>query len=316
MKKVLQISGGSIRGIIPLVVLKKIEKDSGKRCCEIFDMMSGASTGSIICGMLASGVPADIIYDIYVKECKELFKKNSFLSRFFKGKRKYDRSHLLRRINDFIAKYGEGPHMRDTRTDFLSAAFNEVTGRTHFQKSWDDAHKDLLLANVIAWSALSATHYFGPINVPSYTYIRTYQLEKPKKEAGATFNDGGIGRNNDTLMESLAVCMQRGWHRKEEVHVLSLGCGATRLYTPYSKTSRMGKVKRIMRYKSLDQLESAYDQLQRAEKLRDGEPNLNFTRHDSVLSGKEAAFDDFGMIPNYITCGTELLDDIPEIYLK
>lgn len=50
--RILAIDGGGIRGIIPLTVLKEIEKISGKPITELFDVMVGTSTGAIIIGLL------------------------------------------------------------------------------------------------------------------------------------------------------------------------------------------------------------------------------------------------------------------------
>jgi uncharacterized protein len=55
--KVLSIDGGGIRGIIPAVVLAAIEQRMGQPACEIFDLISGTSTGGIIA--LGVTVPAE-----------------------------------------------------------------------------------------------------------------------------------------------------------------------------------------------------------------------------------------------------------------
>ena len=52
--RILSISGGGIRGIIPLEVLQYIEKQSGKRISELFDIVAGTSVGSIISNLLVT----------------------------------------------------------------------------------------------------------------------------------------------------------------------------------------------------------------------------------------------------------------------
>ncbi len=54
--KVLAVDGGGIRGIIPAMVLARIEELTGKRACELFDLIAGTSTGGIIA--LGVNVPA------------------------------------------------------------------------------------------------------------------------------------------------------------------------------------------------------------------------------------------------------------------
>ena len=55
MKKILSIDGGGIRGIIPAIVLKEIEKETSRDTAEIFDFIAGTSTG----GLLALGLSKD-----------------------------------------------------------------------------------------------------------------------------------------------------------------------------------------------------------------------------------------------------------------
>lgn len=46
--KILSLDGGGIRGIIPAIILAEIEKRTGKRIFEMFDLISGTSTGGIL----------------------------------------------------------------------------------------------------------------------------------------------------------------------------------------------------------------------------------------------------------------------------
>lgn len=48
MQKVLSIDGGGIRGIIPAMVLAEIERRTGKRTAEVFDLAAGTSTSGIL----------------------------------------------------------------------------------------------------------------------------------------------------------------------------------------------------------------------------------------------------------------------------
>src|SRR5215210_5704304 len=46
--KVLSIDGGGIRGIIPATVLAEIERRTGSRIAQLFDLVAGTSTGGIL----------------------------------------------------------------------------------------------------------------------------------------------------------------------------------------------------------------------------------------------------------------------------
>lgn len=50
---ILVLTGGGVRGMIPLQVLEKLEQLSGRKTGELFDFMAGTSTGAISCAILA-----------------------------------------------------------------------------------------------------------------------------------------------------------------------------------------------------------------------------------------------------------------------
>lgn len=314
MRRVLQVDGGGIRGIIPLATLVAMEKRVGP-LWKYFDLMTGTSTGSIICGMLAAGVPAQVIYDLYTKEGKKLFKKNGWFTSIFGAK--YDRSDLLKTLQEMVRIYGKGPKLGDVRTNFISTTFNGVTGRTHFQMSWDDYHRGLDLVQVVAWSSLSAVHYFGAICVPDYEYDVDYQVDVPYRTKGAVFYDGGQGRNNCTLNECITTCVVRDYlGHGDDVHILSLGTGAQRLLIPYKDAVEKGKVAELKSYLGEERAEGAYDQLHKAYTLAGHLPNLHVYRLDCVLSDKEDSLDALDSIPAFMNYGNALIPQIPEIFLR
>ena len=311
MRKILQIDGGGVRGIIPLAILVEIEKNIGP-CYKNFDLMSGTSTGSIICGMLAAGIPAQVLYDLYVKDGKKLFKKKSWLSSIFGSK--YDRSDLLETMHEMLRIYGRGTKLGDVRTNFMSTTFNGVTGRTHFQMSWDNYHRGLDLVQVVAWSSLSAVHYFGPIAVPDYEYDMDYQVTTPYRTKGAVFYDGGQGRNNCTLNEVITTAVIKDYIH-EECHILSLGTGSQKLYLPYKDVLEKSKISELKSYVTEERQEGVYDQLHKAKALGSHLPNLKIHRMDCVLAAKEDSLDALDYIPNFVKLGKCLVPQIPRVFL-
>src|SRR5918998_5663430 len=80
MKKVLWIDGGGIRGIIPAMVLAEIERRTGKRTAEVFDLVAGTSTGGILAlGLTKPGqngrpeYSAKKLIDLYETEGGKIF---------------------------------------------------------------------------------------------------------------------------------------------------------------------------------------------------------------------------------------------------
>ena len=321
MKKVLQIDGGGILGIMPLAVLVEIERVTGQPCYKQFDLMSGTSTGSIICGTLAAGVPASVLYDLYVNHGKTLFTKTPW----YNVETKYDRTNLLKTIYSMIQQYGRGSTMGDVRTDFISAAFNRCSGRTHFQMSWDAYHKTLDLAQVIAWSSLSAVHYFGPIAAPNYAYDADFQVDVPYRTQGAVWYDGGQGRNNCTINECITTCFLQGYLQEptidgygatDDVYLLSLGCGATKLARSYDECVKDNEITEIKDVISEARDEGVYDQLSKAYALASRLKNLHVSRMDVVIQESENVLDALDKIPNFVAYGEKLKTQIPDIFKK
>lgn len=48
MINVLSIDGGGIRGLIPALVLQRIEEETGTPTADLFDLIAGTSTGGIL----------------------------------------------------------------------------------------------------------------------------------------------------------------------------------------------------------------------------------------------------------------------------
>ena len=315
--KILQVDGGGIKGIIPASVIEQIEKVTGRPSYKTFDMITGTSTGSIIGGMLANGVPGKVLLDLYVRQGKDLFKKIPWYRRWFGiAGPKYDRRSLLGIIEKQIKIHGAGETLGDCKTDFISTTFNGVSGRTHYQMSWKDRHKKLDTAQVISWSALSAVHFFGPICVPDYPYSVNYQLSQPERVTGAVFYDGGQGRNNCTLLECITTALKRGWLDDNDVEILSLGCGNKRLFKPYKSAKGRMKVGRLADYINQSRDEAIHDQLHKAAAMEKAIPNLHIHRMDVVLPDKLDSLDALKGIPEFVRYGNSLRGKIPAVFLE
>lgn len=84
--RILSIDGGGLRGIIPVLILKEIERRSGKPVTDLFDMIAGTSTGGLIaCGLTVSDDGKNPKYglqdieNIYSQRGNDIFPKKTFL---------------------------------------------------------------------------------------------------------------------------------------------------------------------------------------------------------------------------------------------
>jgi len=111
--KILSIDGGGVRGIIPSRILQEIEDRTGKHSSELFDAISGTSTGGMIALALTKpdeeGDPAlyakDIL-NIYLHRSKEIFAKQSVCWKMQTGcglwGSKYNRSNFDKMLEEFF----------------------------------------------------------------------------------------------------------------------------------------------------------------------------------------------------------------------
>ena len=70
---VLSIDGGGVRGIFAAAVLANLERDTGTRITDHFDLIVGTSTGGIIALGLGAGMSPEEILACYVENVKSIF---------------------------------------------------------------------------------------------------------------------------------------------------------------------------------------------------------------------------------------------------
>jgi patatin-like phospholipase/acyl hydrolase len=170
-RRILSIDGGGVRGIIPAAVLAALEKATGKPTRDHFDFLAGTSTGAVLAGALAAGIPAERLMTLYERRGRELFRKVpglSTLRRILTGTM-YDVRTLSRMLAEELDVQA-GWHMNDVPNDIMITS-----------KGLDDGHqwyfvKDrpgekpgrtggLRLVDCVTASSAAPT-YFGPWDVP------------------------------------------------------------------------------------------------------------------------------------------------------
>jgi len=311
-KKILQIDGGGLKGVIPAVILDNFEKVMGKPCCEIFDLITGTSTGAIIGGVLASGeTDAHMLRLMYVEKGPKLFTPRVPLAPIFGtifGGSKYAREPFLAYLKRFTAE----KKMSELKTQFMATAMNDCSHRTHFIYSIDAYEKDYPVWEVISWSALSAVAYFGKINVPGFVwddFLPDGTVSADIK--GAVFQDGGQGLNNCTLGAASTAAIAKKWF-DEQVIILSLGCGNYHERTPYKESSKLGLVKQGLNFLTQARGESMVVQYMGARYLSiTRKENYTLIRVNCNLSKKLDLLDGVKYIREYENLGNQLKDSIP-----
>ena len=69
---ILALDGGGTRGVYSAQVLACIEQETGAPVREHFDLIAGTSTGSIIAGAAAVGIPMVGVVKLFEKESQTL----------------------------------------------------------------------------------------------------------------------------------------------------------------------------------------------------------------------------------------------------
>lgn len=219
-KRILTIDGGGIKGIIPAFACAEIEAQSGKKMNELFDLMSGGSTGSILCAGLALGIPAQEMADLYVEHGSDMFVKRTkwFRPWEYITKPKYEKQPVIKRLE---ATFGDHTLMSDIRnTKFMAGVRDIVNSKYEFFTSWQDRYAYDRVVDVVLYS-MSAVYYFG-------------RTEDKKRHT--FFSDGAMGIYNSSQLTAAIEASKLGWmDNGNEVSILSLGCGKYNTVNTYDE---------------------------------------------------------------------------------
>lgn len=212
---VLSIDGGGIRGIIPAALLNAIENCVGRPLSEVFDLISGTSTGGIIAlaiGTKAKGngpySPSEVL-DIYRQHGAEIFQSHwySAIKAYVHGP-KYSADGLEAVLEQCFGEV----QFSSALTPLLISSYDLASQAPYFFKShriaadssWDWPIK------VIARATSAAPTYFPPLRL----------MDGPKERA---LVDGGVFVNNPAMAAYAEARML--YPTAAEYFVLAVGTG-------------------------------------------------------------------------------------------
>jgi predicted acylesterase/phospholipase RssA len=218
--KVLSIDGGGIRGIVPALVLAEIERRSGRRVAELFDMIAGTSTGGILaCALTVPGEDgtapawrADEIVRLYEREGPEIFSRSPWQTVRTVGGL-LDEKYPSGGIDGVLQRYFGEARLKQSLTRVLVTAYETERRFPFFFKSWraqEDPSYDFPTRLVVRATAAAPT-YFEPLKLDVETTADWYSLI-----------DGGVYANNPAMC---AYAEARRLFPGRDVFVVSLGTG-------------------------------------------------------------------------------------------
>ena len=235
MQTVLSIDGGGIRGIIPAMVLAEIERRTGKRIAEMFDLIAGTSTGGILAlGLTKPGqdggpeYSAKKLIELYETEGGKIFSIPVW-HRIHSAAGLAEEKYPATGIEDVAQRYFGDVRLAQAHKEVLVAAYEiEKRGPWFFKRrhALDPAQGFDPFMRDVARATSAAPTYFEPIQL------------KVSSLGNRAFIDGGVHSNNPAMC---AYVEARKIHPEEnDFLVVSLGTGEPTREMPYEEVKGWG----------------------------------------------------------------------------
>ena len=219
--RILSIDGGGIRGLLPVIILKHLERQlRGGNLHTLFDLVAGTSIGAFVACGIANRKPlsAEFMLDMMIREKRSIFPEDpirSVTSIVSNSKYREDPLEAL------LKKTFNSSRLSECVTGLMVPAFEIERQEAEFFKSWKalghgirsneyPALFDFEIKDVVRASSAAPT-YFPPAMIYSRAGI------------GGAYIDGAIVANNPAMC---AVASARKLHPDaDRFLVVSLGTG-------------------------------------------------------------------------------------------
>lgn len=197
---ILSLNGGGTCGYMTALFLAQLEAETGKSCTEMFGLVSGVSTGSIIAAAIGKGIPAATIAQLYQNLATTIFKNKSW----YPWECWYDSNKLEAVVGQLLTFQFNTCQTKVMIHATQVNAPNVIQPK--FWKSWQE--DNTVFANDIVVASCSAPIYFGP-----------------KQYKGNVYMDGGFVANNPSMCSIIeAICVGTAI---PDIHSLNVNCGET-----------------------------------------------------------------------------------------
>jgi patatin-like phospholipase/acyl hydrolase len=222
--RILSLDGGGLRGIVPLLVLKRIEEMTGKKIHELFDVIVGTSTGGIIaCGLTSTkdgvnpSLSIDQLIELYTTKGDTIFpRRTNIFSKAIGGiKSAFGPKFSPKGLDGLLKEYFGELTLKDTLKPVIVTSYdiknNDVVMFKTRNAVWDSERFNVKLSD--ACRATSAAP----------TYLPSFEIKFDGKERVCI--DGGVYINNPVMAAvSDALRSVEGLTLKD-IECLSLGTG-------------------------------------------------------------------------------------------
>lgn len=292
--RVLSIDGGGIRGIVPALILQRLEEELEKRgqtkpLARLFHLIAGTSTGGILALSLATPdeqgrakyKAADLV-NLYRNEGKLIFPNDGVnklrtLSQAFREK--YKPQVLEKVAKDYLGD----TKLDETLVPVLVTAFNatqmqiELFRSSKARKSQD---QNWLLRDVLRATTAAPT-YFGPAQISSLG----------GNPLPSIMVDGGLFANNPALLAFQEA--RKVYPLARRFEIVSLGTGRELRAHSYDTMKRWGFVDWINPLRSVPLFAMSQEaQNQSVSYTLKHAKGVHYTRFEAPLEGCSTHLDD------------------------
>ena len=165
-KILLSVDGGGMRGIFTLQLLKKLEEVAGSPLYEWCDMVSGTSTGAIICGLIATKRTAADIEKLYIQLVSRVFTKRNIIASRFYNPPAFDKKNYRNLLKSLLGDVTLDQLNDGTGLDMLFTSKDLAAGEETFFTCFNNngkkgTYRHALLRGVLE-ATMSAPTYFSP----------------------------------------------------------------------------------------------------------------------------------------------------------
>ena len=224
--RILSLAGGGVKGAFSAGFLAEIEKMTGKRVADHFDLVTGTSTGGIIALGIGLGLSCHEILHFYKSHGPRIFPVTGLQRRLRPIYRTLWPKHSQRQLRVALETVFEEATMGDSSKRLVIPAFDGVSGRIHLFKTahHEDYRQDpLVLAVDVAMATSAAPTFFSAHSLGN----------------GSSYIDGGVWANCPAMLGVLeAICILK--ERPENVDLLSIGTTTEPFYV--TKRRRIGGI--------------------------------------------------------------------------
>ncbi|WP_264446796.1 CBASS cGAMP-activated phospholipase [Novosphingobium sp. JCM 18896] len=223
-RRILAIDGGGLKGAMPAAFLAELERLTGKRVVDQFDLIAGTSTGGIIALGLGLGISAEDICRFYVDRGPAIFDQAPLGGRFTAAKHAWRKlARTLKHIG--TAKYG---------SDELRSALEDVFGDSSIGDSitrlvipaFDSAHGGPYVFKTAHHPRFKVDYERRAVDAALATAAAPSFLPAHSFDGASHLLDGGIWANNPMGSAAIEAASTLKWDMGE-TRMLSLGCTDT-----------------------------------------------------------------------------------------